>query len=258
MEQLTMCELLGMSANVPTDICFSFTGLMKRGGITGPHTDGWGISFYVNRGCCSFHDFHASAHSKISSLLCQYPIKSHIVISHIRKANRGRVCLENTHPFRRELWGRHWTFAHNGQLKGIKKRPLSFYNPVGTTDSEHAFCWILNRIRERFGRVPDSGSLRRFVGALCKELDEHGVFNILLSDSRHLFCYCSTNLCWLTRQAPFGEAHLLDEEMTVDFAQETTPADIVTVIATRPLTVREDWAIMEPGELIAFRDGLAL
>ncbi|MDW2167180.1 class II glutamine amidotransferase, partial [Vibrio sp. 2099] len=26
-----MCELLGMSANVPTDICFSFTGLMQRG-----------------------------------------------------------------------------------------------------------------------------------------------------------------------------------------------------------------------------------
>ena len=27
-----MCELLGMSANVPTDIVFSFTGLMQRGG----------------------------------------------------------------------------------------------------------------------------------------------------------------------------------------------------------------------------------
>ena len=24
-----MCELLGMSANVPTDICFSFAGLMR-------------------------------------------------------------------------------------------------------------------------------------------------------------------------------------------------------------------------------------
>ena len=32
-----MCELLGMSANVPTDICVSFTGLMLRGGTTGPH-----------------------------------------------------------------------------------------------------------------------------------------------------------------------------------------------------------------------------
>jgi hypothetical protein len=31
-----MCELLGMSANVPTDIRFSFTGLVQRGGETGP------------------------------------------------------------------------------------------------------------------------------------------------------------------------------------------------------------------------------
>ncbi|MGL5672600.1 MAG: class II glutamine amidotransferase, partial [Plesiomonas shigelloides] len=45
-----MCELLGMSANVPTDICFSFTGLARRGGQTGPHKDGWGITFYEGRG----------------------------------------------------------------------------------------------------------------------------------------------------------------------------------------------------------------
>ena len=32
-----MCELMAMSANVPTDICFSFSGLMQRGGNTGPH-----------------------------------------------------------------------------------------------------------------------------------------------------------------------------------------------------------------------------
>ncbi|MFP3335452.1 class II glutamine amidotransferase, partial [Pseudomonas sp. SIMBA_064] len=29
-----MCELMGMSGNVPTDIVFSFTGLMQRGGRT--------------------------------------------------------------------------------------------------------------------------------------------------------------------------------------------------------------------------------
>lgn len=49
-----MCELLGMSANVPTDIVFSFTGLMQRGGRTGPHRDGWGIAFMKVVGCvCS-------------------------------------------------------------------------------------------------------------------------------------------------------------------------------------------------------------
>lgn len=31
-----MCELMGMSANVPTDICFSFSGFLHRGGGTGP------------------------------------------------------------------------------------------------------------------------------------------------------------------------------------------------------------------------------
>ena len=44
-----MCELLGMSANVPTDICFSFTGLVQRGGGTGPHKDGWGITDVYKR-----------------------------------------------------------------------------------------------------------------------------------------------------------------------------------------------------------------
>lgn len=99
-----MCELLGMSANVPTDICFSFTGLVQRGGGTGPHKDGWGITFTKVK---------AVAHLKIRNpaliphrQTCRdYPIKSCSVLAHIRQANRGEVALENTHPFTRELWG---------------------------------------------------------------------------------------------------------------------------------------------------------
>ncbi len=58
-----MCELLGMSANVPTDICFSFTGLVQRGGGTGPHKDGWGITFYEGKGCRTFKDPQPSFNS---------------------------------------------------------------------------------------------------------------------------------------------------------------------------------------------------
>jgi glutamine amidotransferase len=55
-----------------------------------------------------------------------YPIKSCSVIAHIRQANRGIVALENTHPFTRELWGRNWTYAHNGQLEAISRwRPVN-------------------------------------------------------------------------------------------------------------------------------------
>ena len=84
-----MCELLGMSANVPTDICFSFTGFLHRGGGTGPHRDGWGIAFYEEGGYREFRDPHPSVHSRIARLICEYPIKSNIVISHIRQANVG-------------------------------------------------------------------------------------------------------------------------------------------------------------------------
>ncbi|MDX1605324.1 MAG: class II glutamine amidotransferase [Candidatus Competibacterales bacterium] len=252
-----MCELLGMSANVPTDIRFSFSGLIRRGGGTGPHRDGWGVAFYEDRGCRTFHDPRPSSDSEIAALLRRYPIKSLNVICHIRRANRGRIALENTHPFTRELWGRVWAFAHNGQLRGIKRRPLHFYRPVGTTGSEHAFCWLLDQLRLRYPEPPRRrNTLWRFIDRLCRDLDGLGICNLLLCDARHLYTYCSNHLCWLTRRHPFGPAKLLDDDLRVDFARETTPRDIVSVIATHPLTVDEHWEVMVPGSLHVFRHGL--
>ncbi len=252
-----MCELLGMSANVPTDICFSFTGLMQRGGRTGPHKDGWGIAFYEGRGLSSFHDPNPSVNSRIAQLVKEYPIKSHVVISHIRQANVGDVCLENTHPFSRELWGRMWTFAHNGQLdRAIFDLPLKHYRPVGTTDSEYAFCWLLSEVREHFPEQPaDYQLLIDFIRGRCDQLRELGVYNMLLTESCYLFAYCSTKLAWITRKAPFGEASLTDAEVVVDFCDKTTPSDVVTVIATVPLTDNETWSHLEAGDMIVFRDG---
>lgn len=250
-----MCELMGMSASVPTDICFSFTGLMRRGGHTGPHKDGWGIAFYEGKACRTFHDPSAGAQSAIADFVRNYPIKSRIVISHIRRANRGRVGLENTHPFSRELWGRVWTFAHNGQLRHAKRLPLAAYRPIGTTDSEHAFCWLMGQLRERWSKPPSDKRLRSTVAELAHAVSEHGVFNMLLSDSRSLYCFRSTNLVWLTRRAPFGAATLLDADLTVDFAEHTTPSDIVTIVATRPLTRDETWSTTPKSTLVTFRDG---
>lgn len=251
-----MCELMGMSANVPTDICFSFTGLAQRGGRTGPHRDGWGVAFYEGKGCRIFRDSHPSADSELARLLQGLPIKSCTVISHIRQATKGKVLLENTHPFMRELWGRAWCMAHNGTLKHARKLPLEFHIPVGGTDSERAFCWMLNQIRQRFPRPPGRAqTVWREIYALAQQLDELGTFNMLLSEGRYLAAYCSTHLSWITRRAPFGEAELLDAEMRVDFEQVTTPRDVVSVVATRPLTRNEVWTTMAPRSMVVFRDG---
>ena len=251
-----MCELLGMSANVPTDICFSLSELMTHGGDTGPHGDGWGITLYEGQGCRSFRDAVPGSHSEISAMLQTYPIKSHIVISHIRQANRGRVCLENTHPFTRELWGRYWTFAHNGELKGIKKEKLSFYHPVGTTDSEYAFCWLLGKIRSKFNVRPrNPRTLWRFINALFLGISHRGIFNVLMTDSQVLYCFCTTHLCWITRRAPFGKAVLVGGSLEVDFAKETTLHDIVTVVSTKKLTQEDFWHTMGHQEFMVLNNG---
>ncbi|MGL5225589.1 MAG: class II glutamine amidotransferase [Aeromonas sp.] len=251
-----MCELLGMSANVPTDICFSFTGLMLRGGKTGPHKDGWGITFYEGKGFRTFKDPEPSAQSPIAKVVQALPIKSCAVISHIRQANRGCVSLENTHPFTRELWGRYWTFAHNGQLSGYQQLATGRHHPVGDTDSEHAFCWLLHRLEQQYPERPTHFvAMFRYLATLCDELRSLGVFNMLLSDGEYVMSYCTNNLHWLTRCAPFGEASLLDEAVVIDFQRETTPNDVVTLITTQPLTGNEHWVKMAPGEFNLFRMG---
>ena len=53
-------------------------------------------------------------------------------------------------------------------------------------------------------------------------------------------------------------AHLIDEDITVDFQSLTTPEDRVAIIATIPLTDNEVWTVLSPGELRVFRDGLPL
>lgn len=249
-----MCELLGMSANVPTDIVFSFTGLMQRGGRTGPHRDGWGIAFYEGRGVRLFQDPVASAESEVAKLVQRYPIKSELVIGHIRQANVGRIGLANTHPFVRELWGHNWCFAHNGQLADFEP-PAGFYRPVGDTDSERAFCDLLNRVRTAFPEPVAAETLLPTLVAACDEYRRRGVFNCLLGNGDWLFTFCSTKLAEITRRAPFGPAQLRDADLTVDFQAETTPNDVVTVIATEPLTANETWTAHRPGEWTLWRQG---
>jgi predicted glutamine amidotransferase len=326
-----MCQLLGMNCATPTDVTFSFTGFAKRGGVTDHHADGWGIAFFEDKACRLFIDHQSSATSPIAELVKRYPIKSKNTIAHIRKATQGRILLENCHPFQRELWGRHWIFAHNGDLQrepladlpaeiasedgagagfgqaapaalhaapsretstatpssnraetsagagasnsaeadasapAIAAQPTQFkpalsgvFQPVGNTDSEYAFCAILEGLRERFPDAqPPLPVLFKAIEEFTREISRHGVFNFLMSNGQALFAHCSTHLYYLVRQWPFSTAHLIDEDMTVDFANYTTPEDRVAVIATQPLTDNEVWTRLEPGELVMFQDGEA-
>ncbi|MBJ7555127.1 class II glutamine amidotransferase [Marinomonas spartinae] len=251
-----MCELLGMSANVPTDICFSFSGLRARGGRTGPHKDGWGMAMYRDGQVWAIHDPRPSADSDMAEVMSKTSLKCDIVISHIRQANVGMVSLPNTHPFCRILWDKTWSYAHNGQLEGFQGLPVGIHQPLGNTDSERAFCWIVEQLSQQFGDTePELDVLSVAIFELASQLKDKGVFNMMLSDGVRLYCFCTTKLHWITRRAPFRKATLSDEDVIVDFKEVTTDKDVVTVIATQPLTHDETWQQMLEGELCVFKGG---
>eukprot|EP00667_Euglena_gracilis_P016487 EG_transcript_17247 len=272
-----MCQLLGMNCNTPTDFCFSFTGFAERAGVTDVHADGFGIAFYEDRGVRCFLDVLPASRSPIANLVKTYPIKTLNMVAHIRLATYGEVLLRNVHPFCRELWGRHWTFAHNGDLgpttlARLRQSTWAPYRPVGETDSEAAFCFILNQLAAQFpGPEPPAppavyDALRALFHALAAE--DGCILNFLLCDSDHLFVGCwpgtrpgsavYNGLHYLVRQDPFRRAHLSDCDYNVDFSQEANPNDRVSVIATQPLTVDEEWTEMRRGDLFLFHHGRPL
>jgi glutamine amidotransferase len=186
----------------------------------------------------------------------RYPIKSKNTIAHIRKATQGHIVLENCHPFMRELWGRHWIFAHNGDLQNYSPVLSGVYQPVGSTDSELAFCALLQGLRKAFpGSQPPLDELFAALETLTREITQFGVFNFLMSNGQALFAHCSTHLHYLVRSWPFSTAHLVDADVSIDFAKYTTPEDRVAVIATQPLTDNEIWTAFEPGDLLMFQHG---
>lgn len=264
-----MCQLLGMNCNTPTDIGFSFAGFRKRGGETDHHEDGFGIAFFEknphgNIGLRLFHDDKPSHQSPVADLVNHYPIKAMNVIAHIRKATTGGHGLANIHPFVREVWGEQWAFAHNGQMTDsfVKRTErlmtngnAEHYAPVGTTDSELAFCYLLNRLKATFKSRPSDEALFTFLTAQCRYLSANGLFNCLISNGDWQLGYAGSLLFYLTRKAPFGEAKLSDGEMSINFQDVTTENDKVTIITTIPLTNNESWQQFAVDECLIFQDG---
>ena len=250
-----MCQLLGMNCNTPTDVTFSFAGFRQRGGNTDHHADGWGIAFFEGKGLRHFVDHQPAAQSPVAELIRRYPIKSRHVVAHIRKATQGEIALQNCHPFVRELWGRYWVFAHNGDLQDFHPRLHANFRPVGNTDSERAFCWLMQEMAKSHAGVPDVRELTLTLRELVPRIARHGPFNFLLSNGQALWAHCATNLFYVERRHPFAHAQLKDEDLSVDFAHHTTANDKVAVVVTAPLTTNENWTPFAPGELKVFVDG---
>jgi predicted glutamine amidotransferase len=251
-----MCELLALNANTPTDMGFSFRGLSRRGGACGEHADGWGLASFTSdgQGLALLREDAPAAFSALADQLADRSPKALVSIAHIRKATQGEVALENCHPFSRSWQGQTWVFAHNGNLQGAI--PLGDrYQPFGGTDSETAFCWILEQLDQAGVDPLNHAALFEQLHRCAADLAQRGTFNALISNGQWLFASATSRLHWLTRRAPFRLATLADPPLQVDFSTLTTANDVVTILSTEPLTTDEHWQPFQAGESMLFCGG---
>lgn len=186
-----MCELLALSFNRPVDIGLSFRGFRRRGR---DNPDGWGIAWYPGyprQGVRIVKEPVSAEKGLLSNFfLRNSKVRSRVFVAHVRRTSKGEKLYSNTHPFYRMLGGREFCFAHNGTLKAnrLKDLELRSFLPIGETDSEHAFCHILNCIDERSLDFWKKGDFE-WLHEKFSEIDTIGTFNCLLSDGEYLFCY---------------------------------------------------------------------
>jgi glutamine amidotransferase len=261
-----MCELFAMSSRIPATVTFSLETFARHGGLEGPHKDGWGIAHYVDGDVRLIKEAEPAADSACVRFVQDHPFASSMVVSHIRKATLGGTTLRNCQPFTRELGGRMHVFAHNGHLDENALHaclPLGQFRPVGDTDSEYAFCALLERLREDWLRsaTPTLERRRALVSAFAQEARVLGPCNFLYCDGDALFIHGHRRthgdairppgLHVLTRRCLEGEATL----STAGLALGQTGEQHVVIAASVPLTDERGWRALEEGELVVARGG---
>ena len=263
-----MCELFAMSSRYPTSVGFSLETLARRGGHEGPHKDGWGVAYFEGHDVFLLRESSPASESGLVRFMEKNGPPSNVVLSHIRQATQGEPALRNTQPFQRELGGRAHVFAHNGTLPGIKDNchlDSHRFTPVGETDSEFAFCCLLERIGKLWdGATENPPSVDRrleIVADFAAWLRPLGPFNFVYSDGDALFVHAHRRIQSDGEVRPPG-LHLLVRscnEQAADLSKSgvmLAPLDQeLALVASVPLT-DEQWEPIGEGVVIALTQGI--
>lgn len=265
-----MCELLAMSSSQPARLTFSLRALASRGGLAGNTHDGWGVAFYQGKDVALFREPAAAGDSALVRYLESQGPSTNLAISHIRRATHGAVQLSNTQPFARELGGRTHVFAHNGHLPGIVNSAvlaLGPYRPVGETDSEHAFCALLARLRMLWEEAspPSLEARLTLLATFASDLRAFGPANFLYADGDALFAHGHRRIQLASgRIEPPGLWTLQRHCTPADSSPErhggvsiAHDEQALVLIASVALT-EEAWRPLAEGELLVVRAGEVL
>jgi glutamine amidotransferase len=232
--------------------------------------DGWGLGYYKSEILQVIKEAEPALQSGLYDFVEAYT-ESRVYISHVRRSTRGSRSYLNTHPFYRKLvvndMRYEWLFAHNGTLTRLDHLKLSKFVPLGETDSEHAFCHILQSISNR-GITSWSDDDFTFIESILRDINiENNELNCIFSDGNLLFCYSdksnhNNGLRFMKKISNRDRIDLMSQGIklglidiqSANISERLDQNVVGYIIVTRALT-GENWVEFDNGELIVFNDG---
>ncbi len=225
---------------------------------------GWGLGWYPDsqQSAIVIKDPNVRAGQVLTDTIADWSnFRSTLFFGKMRGADTG-YSQADTQPFSKSFAGRDWLFLHNGNLDkealstlhGRQKRLLE---PLGSTDSELAFCNLLAQLQES-GVRQLSDIDPHTLHAWFLRFDGLGSADMFLTDGQSIACFQGSQspkqLCYSRLQPP--DRQEVYETATVRLAI-TDPRDTFRtafVVTSAPFSVG-NWSAMRPGQLLIVNHG---
>lgn len=224
---------------------------------------GWGYGWYPGNEDAATVIKDASvlrAAGMIKAMAEWQRFHSTLFICSIRGAAEN-IVQKNIQPFSRSYAGSDWIMLHNGTLKNYKdvfylgNDPL--FEPIGTTDSEYIFCWLMQKISQE--KVRGLGNLdKQKLHSWFVEINRYGTANFMLSDGKYLVVYQDKNgfnpIYWCRRVPPYQQTVMESSDVMIDLNDEAEQETTMVVFANEALT-QDTWNPIGLGEILMVRRG---
>ena len=227
-------------------------------------TPGWGFAWYPN------DDYGASivkesmandSQTLLNALQDGTSFRSTTFMCKVK--GTGKLYTQHdTQPFRRSFAGYDWLFLHNGQLdraalNELHKDPFGLLEPMGKTDSEMAFCFLLGKLMACSAKGLTDISSSELLKCM-EELDGLGTSDFLVSDGRSLAIYHGKNSdsnLYFHRVLPSEKPPVFESDL-VSLDLEDPRDSLRTVFLVTSFQVDGiSFQPMDPGRLIIVRRG---
>lgn len=232
--------------------------------LQGTHPLGWGIAWYPNDLQAAIVKKDPAARGtnvQLEQLSDWNALRSTVFFCKAKGAASGYTHHE-TQPFSRSFAGQDWLFMHNGdldkkRLAELHKDKSRFLEPLGTTDSELAFCYLLGKVMETEARKL-SDVTHDMLLSWFESLDMLGSADMCISDGVTVACFYGTRSerkLYYTRLTPPDHPTAFHSETTrlmLDDPRDTFRTCLV--VSSAPYDAGS-WLQMAPGQLLIARRG---